>query len=77
MEILGKIWKTWKRFGQFIGDIVARIVLTIFYFTIFVPFGLGVRLFSDPLMIKEKSGPPFWLPRETGDRSLEEARRQS
>jgi hypothetical protein len=77
MEILGKIWETWKRFGQFIGDILARIVLTIFYFTIFVPFGLGVRLFSDPLMIKENHGPPFWLSRETGDRSLEEVRRQS
>jgi hypothetical protein len=76
MEVLSKIWKAWKRVGQFIGDIVARIVLTIFYFTVFVPFGLGVRLLSDPLMIK-KSGPSFWLPRETRDRSLEEARRQA
>lgn len=76
MELLGKIWDAWKRFGQFLGNVVARVLLTIFYFTVFVPFGLGVRLFSDPLMMKGRFEPPFWQPRKTGDGSLEEARRQ-
>lgn len=29
----------------------ARVVLSLFYFTLFVPFGVGVRLFDDPLVL--------------------------
>lgn len=42
-----KLWSLWKRFGQAMGDFIARLVLTLFYFTIFAPFGLGVRLWGD------------------------------
>jgi len=76
MNLLRKLWQAWKRLGQFLGDILARVVLTLFYFTIFVPFGLGVTLRSDPLRIRNISGRPMWLPRQTGDRSLDDARRQ-
>jgi hypothetical protein len=31
-----------------------RVVLSIFYFVVVLPFGLGVRLFSDPMKIKKK-----------------------
>ncbi len=75
MDLLKKFWHAWKAFGQFIGDLLARVVLTLFYFTIFVPFGLGVKLFSDPLQIKS---PPaeFWRSRTTGDQTLEDVLRQ-
>ncbi|MBI5713094.1 MAG: hypothetical protein HZC38_06675 [Chloroflexi bacterium] len=80
METLKKIWAAWKRFGQFIGDIVGRIVLTLLYFTIVLPFGVGVRLFSDPLKIKRTPTPSltpsFWHPRQSVSNTLEEARRQ-
>jgi hypothetical protein len=75
MELLNKIWKGWLAFGRFIGNWVARIVLSIFYFTIFVPFGLGVRFFSDPLWVKAPAA-PFWRPRKTGDQTLEDVMRQ-
>ena len=55
MEILKKFWRGWMRFGHFMGDIVARVVMTIFYFTILLPFGVGVTLFSDPLDRKHTS----------------------
>ena len=70
-----KLWEGWKRFGQMIGDFVARVVLTLFYFTIFVPFAIGVRLLSDPLQIKQLPS-EFWQPRSTGDQNLEEVLRQ-
>ena len=75
MSFLKKIWAGWKRFGHFMGDMLARVVLTIFYFTILLPFGLLTTLLGDPLNIRSKSK-PSWLKRETGDRSLTEARRQ-
>ena len=76
MGILKKFWSGWLRFGHFMGDIVARVVMTLFYFTILLPFGVIVTLFSDPLDLKHKDKQPAWHPRTTGDRTLEEARRQ-
>ncbi len=73
---LDRIWRAWKRIGQIIGDVIARIVLTIFYFTIFAPFGLGVRLFGDTLAIKHERNPQ-WLDRSTRDLTLDDARRLS
>ena len=73
METLKKIWQAWKRFGQFLGDILARIVLTLFYFTLFLPFGIGVTFFSDPLHTRGKT--TSWLLRNDEPPSLDGARR--
>ena len=70
-----KIWQKWLAFGRFVGNFLARIFLSIFYFTVFVPFGLGARLFSDPLQVKTSRN-SSWRPRITGDQTLEEVRRQ-
>jgi hypothetical protein len=75
VDLLRKIWARWKAFGLFLGNIVARVVLSIFYFTVFVPFGLGTRWFSDPLQVKTESH-PLWRPRSTGEPTLDEAGRQ-
>lgn len=74
METLRKVWQAWKRIGQTIGDILARVVLTVFYFTLFMPFGLGVRLLGDPLMIRRR-GLSNWLERTTHDLTLDDSRR--
>ena len=74
MEALRKVWQAWKRFGQFMGDLIGRLVLTVFYFTLFMPFGLGVRLFGDPLAIRPLSRAK-WLERKTHDVTLEDSRR--
>lgn len=68
-------WTHWKAFGHFLGDWLGRVVLTIFYFTVFVPFGIGVRLFGDPLKIKSQPD-ELWRPRTTGDQNLQEVTRQ-
>lgn len=74
METLRKVWQAWKRIGQAIGDTLARVVLTVFYFTLFMPFGLGVRLLGDPLMIRRR-GLSNWLERTTHDLTLDDTRR--
>lgn len=75
MEFLRKVWRAWKAFGHFMGNMVARVVLSIFYFTIFVPFAIGARLFTDPLGLKN-SAEALWLNRQTADANLSEATRQ-
>jgi len=74
MDFLGRFWQAWKRFGKFVGDFIGRLVLTIFYFTIFLPFGLGVRLLGDPLNIKSNQHIQ-WLNRSTRDLSMNDVRR--
>jgi hypothetical protein len=74
MEVLQKVWHAWKRFGQFMGDMIGRVVLTIFYFTLFVPFGLGVRFLIDPMAIRSKNRPK-WLERKTTDLTIDDSRR--
>lgn len=75
MTVLKKLWTAWKAFGHFLGNIVGRVVLSVFYFTIFVPFGLGVRLLSDPLQIKTRPD-SLWRPRTTADQTLAQVERQ-
>jgi hypothetical protein len=76
VNVLRKIWAGWKRFGQFMGDVVGRLVLTVFYFTIFLPFGAGMRLLGDRLDIKRQDK-PAWRKRKTVDLTLDDARRLS
>ena len=72
-QALSKVWEVWKKVGLFIADVVSRVILTIFYFTIFLPFGLMVTLFSDQLDMKDLT--PSWLERKTRDLTLDDARR--
>ncbi|NIT60729.1 MAG: hypothetical protein GWN00_32355 [Aliifodinibius sp.] len=74
-EFLSKFWEVWKRFGRFMGNLITRVILTLLYFTVFVPFGIGARLFTDPLHVKSDRE-ESWSKRSTGDKTLEELMRQ-
>ena len=71
-----RAWALWKRFGQAIGDALARVVMTAFYFTLFVPFAAIARRAGDPLALRPHD-PPYWRPAPEGKRSLDEAAGQS
>jgi hypothetical protein len=72
--MLRRAWRIWKRLGQVVGDFIGRTALTLFYFTVFAPYGLGVRLWGDPLAIKRQRGAQ-WLDRVTRYQALSEARK--
>ncbi|MBN2303277.1 MAG: hypothetical protein JXQ72_02290 [Anaerolineae bacterium] len=75
MSDLGRIaWSRWKIIGDVFGDFQARLFAVLFYFTIFVPFALGVRLLSDPLRIRKPT--LAWTDREAVSGTLDDARRQ-
>ena len=73
MVLLKQLWKKWRAFGKVMGDFVARVFMTVFYFTVATPFGIGVRIFKDPLHLKSKQ--VGWLPREAKPDTIEDARR--
>ncbi len=68
-QSLKNLWSAWKRIAHKIGNFQARVILTVLYAIVVLPFGLAVRLFSDPLRIKHR--PTRWLdhPAETHDLS--------
>ncbi len=73
MKTLNVLWKKWQAFGKALGDLIGRVVMTVFYFTVAAPFGLGVRLFRDPLGLKPQN--PQWYERSSEAQPLEDARR--
>ena len=62
---LRHIWEAWKDVAHKIGNFQARVVLTILYGVLVLPFGLMVRWFADPLRIKQR--PTQWLDYGDGD----------
>jgi hypothetical protein len=69
-------WRWWTRVARRIGDVQARILLSLFYFVILGPFALVLRR-RDPLAIRP-GAPRGWRPREAAKHSVaEQARRQS
>ena len=67
-------WQAWKRLAHKIGNFQARVLLTIIYATVVLPFGLLVRLFSDSLLIKQR--PTQWIERSPEAHDLTWARKQ-
>ena len=70
------IWKYWKKFGQFIGDMIGRVFLMLFYVTVTLPFGIGMRLFGDPLNTRDQSEPSTWRERTSPEPTIEASHNQ-
>jgi hypothetical protein len=71
-----RLWEGWKSFAADMGNYQSRILLASFYFVVVTPFGLLVRLLSDPLRTKYSAGHSFWAGRSEVSTELDEARRQ-
>src|SRR5579862_966455 len=65
----------WNKFGRAIGNFNARVLLTLLYAIVILPFGLAVRLFSDSLHSKKRA--ESWFDHPATPNTLEEAHRQS
>jgi hypothetical protein len=63
----------WKAFSRRMGNYQGRLILAFFYFTVVLPFGLPVRLLSDPLSLRRHPG---WVGRHSGGDSMDHARLQ-
>ncbi len=73
---LPTLWERWQAAARAIGDFQARLLLTLFYFVIVTPFGLAVRLFSDPLRLRRPQADSAWIARTSSDGDMDRARSQ-
>lgn len=74
---LRMLWQWWKRVARRIGDLQARIILTVFYYVVLGPFALVLRARSDPLGIKPGRERGWQRRSEPAGTPLDRARRQS
>jgi len=72
--MLKRLWEAWKRLAHRIGDFQARVILTVLYAVLVLPFGLVVRFFTDPLRIRRR--PAEWLDRSDNPPDPTFARKQ-
>lgn len=69
-----RLWERWKKFAHALGNFQARILLTVIYAVLLLPFGLVVRVFSDSLHIKKRTDK--WLDHPEVPTNMNQARQQ-
>ena len=76
-RFFAKIWAGWKRFALALARVQLEVILFVFYYVIFTPFGFIMRLFRhDPLQVSiEKES--TWQKADIGEFNPEQARHQS
>jgi hypothetical protein len=58
------------------GNYQGRLLFAFFYFIVVTPFGIGVRLFSDPLKVNPGAKITGWSERDSQRQKFEAAREQ-
>lgn len=70
---LRRVKASWTRFAHRMGNYQGRLILAFFYFTVVLPFGVSVRLLSDPLALRK---PPAWHARHQHKPDISHSRLQ-
>ena len=71
--MLKRMWQAWKLIAKKVGNFQARVLLTILYAALF-PYGVAIRLLSDPLRVKRR--PTEWLSHRDEAYDMQWARKQ-
>lgn len=71
-----RLWNAWKGLAARMGNFQGRLLLSLFYFLVLAPWGVLVRIASDPLRIKRSAGGSFWIQRPGDSSGIDEARGQ-
>jgi hypothetical protein len=64
-SFLKLLYRYWMIFAKALGWVNSRIILTVFYFVIFSPLSLIMRLFGKDFLAANYDNPEsYWLPKE-------------
>lgn len=75
MHVFKRLWALWKKVTHTIGIYQAKVILTIFYFTILLIPGLIFTLLKDTMGIKNRKS-SSWVLRKKLFLTLEEMKNQ-
>ncbi len=74
MSLVKKFWGKWISIARPIGNFQVQVLFCVFYLVVLSVVGIGLKMFSDPLRIKNKKKTNF-QPWEHPQEELEQARR--
>lgn len=74
--MIKRLWQGWKKVAKKIGNVQARVFLTLLYFLLLPVFVLILKTLKDPLTRKKGKGVSFWVSRQDPPPSLEGSKRQ-
>ena len=65
-KILSPLNKAWVKFGEFLGIVIAPIVMALVYFTVLTPISLIIRIFGKDLLGLKffKKQDTYWIKRK-------------
>ena len=70
-KLLSLLNKIWFKFGIFLGNFIAPIVMGIVYFTVVTPTGLIMKLFGkDSLNLKKNNKDTYWIKKDNSNSDL-------
>ena len=75
-NVFRRLWEGWKVFAAEMGHIQGALFMGFFYFIIVTVFGLGTRIFTDPMRLKTIPTASGWANRIPLDSTIEQAREQ-
>lgn len=75
-DIFSLAWARFNVITTIMGDVQGRLIATLFYYTILLPFGIGSRLFTDPLQQKVDVKERTWTERHALPTDIESAHKQ-
>ncbi len=70
--LLTRFYKLWIRLGEFMGNIVSKVMMFILYFFLFTPIAFVLRFLGKDLLSKkiDRSQKSYWIRREKQPESM-------
>jgi hypothetical protein len=76
MEILKLLWARFSIIAGVFGDMQARVIASLMYFTVLLPFGLIMQSGNHIFKQNAENAVPSWLERPPVEHDLPSAKRQ-
>jgi hypothetical protein len=76
-QVIAIVQPRWRLYFRQAGGFQSRLLLSLFYYVVLLPFGVLVGMMGDPLGLKAPPGDSFWKSRNADSQKLEDARGQS
>ena len=71
-----RLWEGWKKLIHVVGAFQSRLLLSLFYFVIVMPYALIAKWTSDPLRLKRPVDDSNWVPWHDRPANFSEASKQ-
>ncbi|QFR48881.1 hypothetical protein FJR48_03755 [Sulfurimonas lithotrophica] len=70
--VLVKPYLIWIKVGEFIGNIISKVIMTVLYFGLFTPVSIILKVLGKDLLRKKMNNDEstYWIQRETQPQSM-------